>query len=126
MIKCIIKAIILSIKSCHPFISPIQQTILTDFSPVQVRHDSFADVTAGLLQDANHLGRGGGIAARVDDDGTAELGLSVGGGPQHLPLTLRDRPAGANLSDHATADVRVVGAVKHLADDDVGELRSGM
>lgn len=58
----------------------------------------------------------------MDDDGAAELGLGVSRGPQHLRLALCDWPAGADLSDHATADVCAVGAVKHLADDDVGEL----
>lgn len=55
----------------------------------------------------------------MDDDGAAQLGLGVGCGLQHLLLALRQGPAGADLSDDAAADVRAVGAVKHLADDDV-------
>lgn len=87
-----------------------------------MRHDRFADVTTCLLENPDDLGRSAGIPSGVDDDGAAELSLSVSGGPQHLGLALRDGPAGADLSDHAAADVRAVGAVKHLADDDVCEL----
>lgn len=87
--------------------------------PVQVRHDSLADVTASLLKDTDDFERGSGVSAGMDDDGAAELGLSVGRGLQNLLLTLRDGPAGADLSNHATADVCAVGTVEHLADDDV-------
>lgn len=55
----------------------------------------------------------------MDDDGAAELGLGVSCGPQHFRLTVGDGPAGADLSDHTTADVCAVGAVKHLTDDNV-------
>lgn len=58
----------------------------------------------------------------MDDDGAAELGLSVSRGPQHLCLALCDGPAGADLSDYTAADVCAVSAMKHLADDDVCEL----
>lgn len=85
-------------------------------------HDSFADVTTGLLENPDDFSWSCGVPTGMDDDGAAEPGLSVGCGPQHLRLTLRDGPAGADLSDHAAADVRAVGAVKHLADDDVREL----
>lgn len=87
--------------------------------PVQVRHDSLADVTASLLKNADDFERSSGVPARMDDDGAAELGLGVGGGLQNLLLTVRDGPAGADLSDHTTADVRAVGTLEHLADDDV-------
>lgn len=89
-----------------------------------MRHDSFADVTAGLLEYPDDLSWSSGVPAWVDDDGAAELSLGVGRGPQHLLLTLRDGPAGADLSDHSAADVRAVCAVKHLTDDDVCELMS--
>lgn len=84
-----------------------------------MRHDSLADVTASLLKNADDFKRSSGVSARMDDDGAAELGLGVGGGLQHLLLTLRDGPAGADLSNHATVDVRAVGTVEHLVDDDV-------
>lgn len=93
-----------------------------DFSPVQVRHDSFADVATSLLKNPHDFSRSGRVPAGMDDDGAAELGLSVSRGPQHLRLTLCDGPAGADLSDHTAADVCAVAAVKHLADDDVCEL----
>lgn len=106
----------------HHFNSQTQPAVFRHFSPVQVRHDSFADVTAGFLENPDDFSRSGRIPARMDDNGAAELGLSVSCGLQHLLLALCNRPAGADLSDHATADVCAVGAVKHLADDDVGEL----
>lgn len=87
-----------------------------------MRHDSFAYVTAGLLENPYHLGWSGTIPAGVDDNRAAQLSLRVGRGPQHLGLALRDGPAGADLADHAAADVRAVGPVQHLADDDVREL----
>lgn len=90
--------------------------------PVQVWHDSFADVTARLLQNPDDFSWGSGVPSRVDDDGAAELGLSMSCGFQHLLLTLCDGPAGANLSNHATADIRPIGAVEHFTDDDVREL----
>lgn len=58
----------------------------------------------------------------MDDDRAAQLSLSVSRGPQHLGLAVCDRPTGADLSNHATADVCSVGAVKHLADNDICEL----
>lgn len=77
------------------------------------------------VEDPDDFSWRGGVPAGVDDDGAAELGLSVSRGPQHPRLTLCDGPAGADLSDHAAADVRAVRAVEHLADDDVGELGVG-
>lgn len=94
--------------------------------PVQMRHDRFADVTTRLLQNPDDFSGGSGVPSRVDDDGAAELGLSVSRGFQHLLLTVCDGPAGANLSDHATADVRPVGAVEHFADNYVRELTEKM
>lgn len=96
--------------------------LLWDFSPVQVRHDSFTDVAAGLLENPHDFGRSGRIPTRVDDDRAAQLSLRVGRGLQHLNLTLRDGPAGADLANHTTADVCAIGAVKHLADNDICEL----
>ena len=93
-----------------------------DLSPVQVWHDSFTDVTTGLLKNPQDFSRSRGVPAGMDDDRAAQLCLSVSCGPQHLALTLSDGPAGADLSDHSAADVSTVGAVKHLADDDVCEL----
>lgn len=58
----------------------------------------------------------------MDDDGAAELSLSVSRGFQHLLLAVCDGPAGADLSNHTTADVCAVGTVKHLTDDDVSKL----
>lgn len=87
-----------------------------------MRHDRFADVSPGLLENPDRFRRSGRVSARMNDNGAAELGLGVSRGPQHFPFALRDGPAGANLSDHATADVGTVGAVKHLPDDDVCEL----
>lgn len=84
-----------------------------------MRHDSLADVTASLLENADDFERSSGVSARMDDDGASELGLGVGSGLQHLLLALRDGPAGADLSNHSTADVRAVGTVEHLVDDDV-------
>lgn len=84
-----------------------------------MRHDCFADVAAGLLKNTDDFKRSGRVPPGMDDDGAAQLGLGVGCGLQHLLLTLRQGPAGAYLSDDAAADVRAIGAVKHLADDDV-------
>lgn len=97
-----------------------------DVLPVQVWHDSFADVTTRLLQNPDDFSWGSGVPSRVDDDGAAELGLSMSCGFQHLLLTLCDGPAGANLSNHATADICPVGAVEHLTDDNVRELTGRM
>lgn len=109
-------------KSKQHFNSQTQPAVFRHFSPVQVRHDSFADVTAGLLENPDDFGWSGRIPARMDDNGAAELSLSVSCGLQHLLLALRNWPAGADLSNNTTADVCAIGAVKHLADDNVGEL----
>lgn len=91
-------------------------------SPVQVRHDRSADVTTGLLENADNLSRSSWIPTGMDDDGAAELRLSVSCGLQHFLLALRNGPAGPDLSDNTAAYVSAVGAVKHLADNDVSEL----
>lgn len=88
-------------------------------------HDSFADVTSSLLEDPHNLGRSSRVPAGVDDDGAAELCLSLGRGPQHPGLALCDWPAGANLPNHAATDICAIGAVQHLPDNDVRELKSG-
>lgn len=88
-----------------------------------MRHNSFADVTPGLLEYPNDLSWSGVIPARMDDNRTAQLSLSVRRGSQHLSLALRDGPAGADLTDHTATDVCAVSAVKHLTDDDVCKLK---
>lgn len=88
-----------------------------------MRHNSFADVTTGLPEYPNDLSWSGRVPARMDDNRTAQLSLSVSRGSQHLRFALRDGPAGANLTDHTATDVSAVGAVKHLADDNVSKLK---
>lgn len=93
-----------------------------NFSPVQVRHDSFANVTAGFLENPDDLSWSGRVPSRMDDNRATQLRLSMGRGSQHLLLALRDGPAGADLTDHAASDVCAISAVEHLADDVIREL----
>ena len=108
---------------CREILWSLDKQFSRKFSPVQVWHDGFADVTAGLLKDPDDFSRSGRVPPGMDDDGAAELSLGMSRGPQHLRLALCDWPADADFSDHTAADVSAVGAVEHLADDDVGELR---
>lgn len=105
--------------SKRKILQTLKLNVSRDISPVQVRHHSFADVSTGLLKNTDDFSRRSRVPPWMDDDGAAELGLSVSCGPQHFRLTLGDGPAGADLSDHTTADVCTVGAVKHLTDDNV-------
>lgn len=87
-----------------------------------MRHHGFRDVSSSLLKDLDYLAGGGGVPARVDDNGTSQLCLSMRGGTQYFLFTLCDWPACADLSNHATADIGTICAVRHLSHDNIGEL----
>lgn len=76
-----------------------------------MRHHGFRNVSTSLLKDSDYLAWGSVVPARVDDNRTAQLCLSMRGGTQYFLFALCDWPACADLSNHAAADVCAISAV---------------
>lgn len=76
-----------------------------------MRHHGFRDVSSSLLKDSDNLVGGEGVPTRVDDNRTSQLCLSMCSGMQYFLFALCDRPACANLPNHATADICAISAV---------------
>lgn len=84
---------------------------LIHYSPVQMRHHSFRDVPSSLLKDSDYLTGGVAVPARVDNNRTSQLCLSMCSGTQYFLFALCDWPSCADLSNHATADICAISAV---------------